>query len=112
MIEFAGCNWCGQCPMHCWVAERVTACASRALHCESGGIDTEAAAQYSCSLQQVEKVTPLDSDGTCPFVGEALRTLRQEVGNASTVRVQKPGTPDTQGSQRPRAGWSLTQGVT
>jgi hypothetical protein len=36
-------------------------------------------------LQQVEKVTPLDSDGTCPFVGEALRTLRQEVGNASTV---------------------------
>jgi uroporphyrinogen decarboxylase len=37
------------------------------------------------SMEQVEKVTPLDSDGTCPFVGEALRTLRQEVGNASTV---------------------------
>ena len=35
--------------------------------------------------QQVEKVTPLDSDATCPFVGEALRTLRAEVGNDSTV---------------------------
>lgn len=33
----------------------------------------------------MEKVTPLDSDATCPFVGQALRTLRQEVGNASTV---------------------------
>lgn len=42
---------------------------------------------FSLPAQQVEKVTPLDSDATCPFVGEALRTLRQEVGNASTVRA-------------------------
>ncbi len=39
----------------------------------------------SHTLQQVEKVTPLDSDAACPFVGEALRTLRSEVGSASTV---------------------------
>ncbi len=30
-------------------------------------------------MQQVEKVTPLDADATMPFVGQALRTLRQEV---------------------------------
>mmetsp|Transcript_20644 Transcript_20644/g.62195 ORF Transcript_20644/g.62195 Transcript_20644/m.62195 type:complete len:398 (-) Transcript_20644:399-1592(-) len=37
------------------------------------------------SMEQVNRVTPLDADKTMPFVGEALRTLRQEVGNASTV---------------------------
>jgi uroporphyrinogen decarboxylase len=33
----------------------------------------------------VERVTPLVAEESVPFVGEALRRLRDEVGNASTV---------------------------
>ena len=33
----------------------------------------------------MEAVTSLDSERTCPFVGEALRTLRNEVNNEATV---------------------------
>ena len=44
---------------------------------------------WTCSacllLQQVEKVTKLDAEGACPFVGESLRILRQEVGNEAAV---------------------------
>ena len=36
-------------------------------------------------LQQVNEVTALDAEGSCPFVAEALTALRQEVGNAATV---------------------------
>ena len=36
-------------------------------------------------MQQVDEVTALDAEGSCPFVAEALKALRQEVGNASTV---------------------------
>lgn len=36
-------------------------------------------------LQQVKQVTKLDADGACPFVGESLRILRQEVGNEAAV---------------------------
>lgn len=35
--------------------------------------------------QQVKQVTKLDADGACPFVGESLRILRQEVGNEAAV---------------------------
>lgn len=34
---------------------------------------------FWCAVQQVKQVTALDPDATMPFVGEALRTLRQEV---------------------------------
>jgi uroporphyrinogen decarboxylase len=37
------------------------------------------------TMAQVDAVTPLDSEGTCPFVGEALRRLRAEVGNKAAV---------------------------
>lgn len=37
------------------------------------------------NLIQVEKVTKLDAEGSCPFVAESLRQLRQAVGNESTV---------------------------
>ncbi|KAI3424787.1 hypothetical protein D9Q98_008174 [Chlorella vulgaris] len=37
------------------------------------------------SMAAVDKVTPLVPDDCVPFVGEALRRLRAEVGNASTV---------------------------
>jgi len=37
------------------------------------------------TMQQVEKVTKLDAEGSCPFVSESLRRLRQEVGNQSAV---------------------------
>lgn len=36
-------------------------------------------------LQQVKNVTPLVPEESVPFVGEALRQLRAEVGNQSTV---------------------------
>ena len=36
-------------------------------------------------MQQVDEVTTLDAQGSCPFVAEALTALRQEVGNATTV---------------------------
>ena len=31
-------------------------------------------------MQQVQKMTPLDPEAVTPFVGEALRRLRAEVG--------------------------------
>ena len=37
------------------------------------------------SLQQVDAITPLIPEESVPFVGEALRRLRAEVGNQSTV---------------------------
>ncbi|PSC73649.1 uroporphyrinogen decarboxylase [Micractinium conductrix] len=37
------------------------------------------------TMAAVDKVTPLNPDDCVPFVGEALRRLRAEVGNASTV---------------------------
>lgn len=37
------------------------------------------------TMDQVEKLTPFDPEATCPFVGKALKTLRQEVGNNATV---------------------------
>lgn len=37
------------------------------------------------TMEQVKKMTPLDPEAVTPFVGEALRRLRAEVGNASTV---------------------------
>lgn len=37
------------------------------------------------TLEQIEKLTPLDPEATCPFVGKALKTLRSEVGNNATV---------------------------
>jgi len=36
-------------------------------------------------LQQVDAITPLIPEESVPFVGEALRRLRAEVGNQSTV---------------------------
>lgn len=33
----------------------------------------------------MEGVTPLDSEDACPYVGEALRRLREEVAGQSTV---------------------------
>lgn len=36
-------------------------------------------------MQQVDEVTTLDAEGSCPFVAEALTALCQEVGNATTV---------------------------
>jgi uroporphyrinogen decarboxylase len=36
-------------------------------------------------MEQVKQVTKLAADESCPFVGESLRILRQEVGDASTV---------------------------
>ena len=38
-----------------------------------------------CCLQQVDQVTPLVPDDCVPFVGEALRRLRAEVGNKAAV---------------------------
>ncbi|MGP1385239.1 MAG: uroporphyrinogen decarboxylase [Thainema sp.] len=35
--------------------------------------------------EQIDQVRPLDPEESVPFVGEALRTLRQEVGNEATV---------------------------
>ena len=37
------------------------------------------------TMEQVKRVTPLVGEEATPYVGEALRALRQEVGNASTV---------------------------
>ncbi|CAD7695630.1 unnamed protein product [Ostreobium quekettii] len=37
------------------------------------------------TMEQVDALTPLDSDKTCPFVGEALRSLRSAVGNEAAV---------------------------
>ncbi len=37
------------------------------------------------SLEQIEKLTPLDPATSLPFVGETLKALRQEVGNEATV---------------------------
>jgi uroporphyrinogen decarboxylase len=37
------------------------------------------------SSQQVDSITPLIPEESVPFVGEALRRLRAEVGNQSTV---------------------------
>jgi uroporphyrinogen decarboxylase len=37
------------------------------------------------SLEQVEKLTPLDPEKSLSFVGETLKALRQEVGNEATV---------------------------
>lgn len=37
------------------------------------------------TLQQVDQVTPLVPDDCVPFVGEALRQLRAEVGNQAAV---------------------------
>ncbi len=36
-------------------------------------------------LQQVDKVTPLVPEECVPYVGEALRRLRAEVGNQAAV---------------------------
>ena len=35
-----------------------------------------------CAMQQVKQVTRLDAEGATPYVGEALRALRAEVGPA------------------------------
>ena len=37
------------------------------------------------TMEQVRRVTPLVGEEATPYVGEALRALRQEVGSASTV---------------------------
>ena len=37
------------------------------------------------TMEQVKQVTKLNAEESCPFVGESLRILRQEVGNQSTV---------------------------
>ncbi|CAD7698626.1 unnamed protein product [Ostreobium quekettii] len=37
------------------------------------------------TMEQVDALTPLNSDEACPFVGEALRSLRSAVGNEATV---------------------------
>ncbi|WP_072621431.1 uroporphyrinogen decarboxylase [Spirulina major] len=37
------------------------------------------------TMEQVEKLTPLDPDASLPFIRTILSTLRQEVGNESTV---------------------------
>eukprot|EP00891_Asterochloris_glomerata_P003592 jgi/Astpho2/3592/Aster-06889 len=37
------------------------------------------------TMKQVDEVTTLDAEGSCPFVAEALTALCQEVGNATTV---------------------------
>ncbi|KIY92306.1 uroporphyrinogen decarboxylase [Monoraphidium neglectum] len=37
------------------------------------------------TLEQVKQITKLQAEESCPFVGESLRILRQEVGNQSTV---------------------------
>lgn len=37
------------------------------------------------TMAQVDALTPLDPDGTCPFVGQALRALRSEVGGEAAV---------------------------
>jgi hypothetical protein len=47
--------------------------------CPPAGVHSPTAAQ------QVEKVTKLDSEGACPFVGESLRILRREVGDQAAV---------------------------
>jgi len=36
-------------------------------------------------MEQVKQVTKLEAGDSCPFVGESLRILREEVGNQSTV---------------------------
>jgi hypothetical protein len=42
---------------------------------------------FSSTVQQVKRVTPLDPDATMPFVGQALKTLRQEVRNLHSQRL-------------------------
>eukprot|EP00882_Tetradesmus_deserticola_P009407 GHRQ01009930.1.p1 GENE.GHRQ01009930.1~~GHRQ01009930.1.p1 ORF type:complete len:378 (+),score=155.46 GHRQ01009930.1:169-1302(+) len=37
------------------------------------------------TMEQVKQVTKLDAEGACPFVGESLRILRNEVGNEAAV---------------------------
>lgn len=59
------------------------------------------------SMEQVKRVTPLDPDATMPFVGQALKTLRQEVGNASAV-LGFVGAPFTLASYIVEGGSSKT----
>ena len=64
-----------------------------------------------CSLrlppapQQVKGVTPLVPEESVPFVGEALRQLRAEVGNASTV-LGFVGAPFTLATYIVEGGWA------
>jgi len=37
------------------------------------------------TMEQVQQVTKLNAEEACPFVGESLRILRQEVGNEAAV---------------------------
>ena len=37
------------------------------------------------TMEQVKQVTTLNAEESCPFVGESLRILRQEVGNEAAV---------------------------
>lgn len=48
-----------------------------------------------CAVQQVKQVTKLNAEESCPFVGESLRILRQEVNTTETER-------DTHTQQRTR----------
>jgi hypothetical protein len=45
-----------------------------------------AAAVFCAALQQVNQVTKLNAEEACPFVGESLRILRQEVSLLYDVR--------------------------
>lgn len=62
-------------------------------------------------MDQVKAVTPLVPEESVPFVGEALRRLRAEVGNESTV-LGFVGAPFTLATyivegESPLGHWSL-----